>query len=146
MENKFWETKTLSEMNETEWEQLCDGCGRCCLHKLEDIDSKELFYTRVACKLLDLKSCRCMDYPNRQQKVSDCLTFTPNTNAYNWLPKSCAYRILHEGRPLEAWHPLVSGDPNAVHKAGISVRGKAITEDRIQLDDIEEYIIKWVAF
>lgn len=146
MTEKYWETKTLPELNESEWEQLCDGCGRCCLHKLEDFDTRELFYTRVACKLLDLKTCRCMDYPNRQQQVADCVTFTPETNAYSWLPKSCAYRTLHEGRPLASWHPLVSGDPDSVHKAGISVRNKAIAENRVQPDEIEEYIVKWVEF
>jgi len=146
MTEKFWEHKQLHELNPDEWERLCDGCGRCCLHKLEDMDTRELYYTRVACKLLDMKSCRCMDYPNRQQKVPDCMSFTPETDAYQWLPKSCAYRTLHEGRSLEWWHPLVSGDPESVHRAGISIRGKAVAENRIQPDDIEEYIVKWVEF
>ena len=118
----FWKTKPLGEMNRAEWESLCDGCGRCCLNKLEDEDTGEFAYTRAACKLLDLKTCRCADYANRQAKVPDCVALTPeNVGSLGWLPKTCAYRLLDEGKPLQWWHPLVSGNPETVKEAGIAV-------------------------
>jgi len=139
----FWEEKSLSEMSREEWESLCDGCARCCLIKLEDEDTHELFYTGVACRYLDRHSCRCTEYENRTTLVPDCLQVTrDNVDELYWMPQSCAYRLLAEGKKLPDWHPLISGDPNSVHEAGISVRGFAISEDEIaSVDDLEAYII-----
>ena len=126
----FWQTKTLEEMTREEWESLCDGCGKCCLHKLEDVDSGELHFTDVACRMLDRDRCRCTDYANRAQQVPDCLALTPRTvTEVDWLPASCAYLRLARGQPLPDWHPLVSGDPRSVHRAGRSVRGWCICEE-----------------
>jgi len=125
----FWETKQLHEMTETEWESLCDGCGLCCLVRFEDEETLEVIPTRVHCKLFDPEACRCSDYENRKQFVPDCIKLTPfNVEALEWMPRSCAYRRLHEGRGLAWWHPLVSGDPETVHTAGVSVRGETISE------------------
>lgn len=131
----FWEEKRLAEMTPTEWEALCDGCGKCCLYKLEDIDTGEIAFTNVACRLLDCESCRCTDYANRFQRVDDCVNLTPAMiGNLRWLPSTCAYRLLDEGQPLPSWHPLVTGDPDSVHRAGISVRGRVITEDEADAD------------
>jgi uncharacterized protein len=138
----FWKTKTLEEMTPEEWESLCDGCGRCCLHKLRDTDTEALSYTNVACHLLDLKRCRCRDYEHRTKRVPDCVNLTPATvREVDWLPPSCAYRRIAEGKGLAWWHPLVSGDPDTVHRAGISVRGLAISERQAGL--LEHYIVDW---
>ena len=127
----FWKTKPLAAMTASEWESLCDGCGRCCLHKLRHEDTNEISYTNVSCRLLDGASCRCRDYAHRQEVIPDCVALTPaNLSEIDWLPPSCAYRRLAEGRGLAWWHPLVSGDPETVHAAGISVRGRAIDERR----------------
>ena len=139
----FWKTKSLTEMTREEWEQLCDGCGRCCLNKLEDDDSGQFLYTRAACKLLDLKTCRCSDYANRAKRVSDCVTLTPeNVRSLSWLPATCAYRLLDEGKPLAWWHPLVSGRPGTVDEAGISVSHDAYSEEGISVDDLVDHIWK----
>ena len=139
----FWKTKSLTEMTREEWEQLCDGCGRCCLNKLEDDDSGQFLYTRAACKLLDLKTCRCSDYANRAKRVSDCVTLTPeNVRSLGWLPATCAYRLLDEGKPLAWWHPLVSGRPGTVDEAGISVSHDAYSEEGISVDDLVDHIWK----
>ncbi len=125
----YWETKTLVEMSTAEWEGLCDGCGLCCVIRFEDEDSGAVIPTRVHCKLFDSAACTCADYANRKAQVPDCIKLTPhNIQSLAWMPKSCAYRRLHEGRTLAAWHPLVSGDPETVHTAGVSVRGQTISE------------------
>jgi len=125
----FWKRKTLAEMNRAEWESLCDGCGRCCLHKLRDDYTGAVSWTNVSCRLLDDKSCRCSDYVNRRRRVPDCVQLTPESLAeIDWLPPSCAYRRLNEGQDLPPWHPLRTGDPDSVHSAGVSVRGKVIDE------------------
>jgi len=125
---QFWEA-ALHTLDRQEWEALCDGCGKCCLHKVEDADSGRIWPTNVACKLLDLATCRCADYRNRRKYVPDCLRLTPDLAAtLDWLPQTCAYRLRAEGQPLPEWHYLVCGDREAVHRAGASVRGKAISE------------------
>jgi uncharacterized cysteine cluster protein YcgN (CxxCxxCC family) len=143
----FWNSKSLAEMTPQEWESLCDGCGRCCLHKLEDVDSGLLFYTNVACRLLDEHHCRCTSYPERMHLVPDCLQLSADDGSqFNWLPASCAYRKLANGQPLEWWHPLVSGDPGSVHQAGISVRGRVVSETQVPREQLEDHVINWIDF
>jgi hypothetical protein len=138
----FWKTKRLEEMSAAEWESLCDGCGRCCLHKLRDEDSNALAFTNVACRLLDLRSCACRDYANRSRLVPDCVQLTTETlREIDWLPPSCAYRLVAEGKDLAWWHKLVSGDPDTVHQAGISVRGRAVSERRA--GPLEHHVVDW---
>jgi uncharacterized cysteine cluster protein YcgN (CxxCxxCC family) len=141
---RFWETVPMHRMNRAEWEALCDGCGKCCLNKLEDEDTGEVALTRVACRLLDDESCLCSQYPIRHKFVPECIVLTPKTlrdNLY-WLPQTCAYRLVVEGRPLYPWHPLISGDPETVHAAGVSVRGLTIPEFEVGEDDWEDHIIE----
>ncbi len=141
-EEPFWRRKTLAEMTRGEWESLCDGCAKCCLDKLQDDDTGEISYTEVACRLLDIGTCRCTDYANRKRFVPDCVVLTPRTVArLTWLPSTCAYRLISEGRDLEWWHPLVSGDPETVHRAGVSVRGRAVPE--AVAGDLEDHIVHW---
>jgi len=141
----FWESKSLSEMSASEWESLCDGCGRCCLHKLEDEDTGKVEYTDVACRLLNVAACRCTNYPKRLEHVPDCVVLSPaNLESLTWMPGTCAYRRLWEGRGLAAWHPLISGDPASVHRAGISVRGRCISETEVAPEEIEERVIRWL--
>jgi uncharacterized cysteine cluster protein YcgN (CxxCxxCC family) len=138
----FWKTRRLADMTREEWESLCDGCGRCCLHKLRYEDTGTLSFTNVACRLLDLESCRCRDYAKRRRLVPDCVSLTPEVVAeIDWLPPSCAYRRLAEGRDLAWWHPLVSGDPDSVHRAGISAQGRAVSER--QAGPLEHHIVDW---
>ena len=138
----FWRRKRLAEMTPAEWESLCDGCGKCCLHKLQYEKPRHIQFTNVACKLLDIHTCRCTDYPHRREQVPDCVKLTPeNIKKLRWLPKSCAYRVLHEGGDLEWWHPLVSGSRETVHKAGISVRGRAVAERAA--DILDHHIVTW---
>ncbi len=141
----FWQAKTLKEMTVDEWESLCDGCGKCCLHKLEDEETNEVYYTSVACKLLDSQTCRCQDYEKRKSLVPDCLTLeVDDAAAFNWLPVTCAYRLLAEKKPLYDWHPLVSGDQNTVHQSGMSVANRVTLEKDVNEEDMEEYVIRWV--
>jgi hypothetical protein len=138
----FWRTKTLKEMTREEWESLCDGCARCCLLKLENVDTGDVFYTDVACKLLDLQACRCTRYKERSKLVHDCVTLTPeNLHELSWMPSTCAYRLVQEGKDLYDWHPLKSGDPDSVHKSGMSVRGRVIPEKGAP--DLEDRIVEW---
>jgi uncharacterized cysteine cluster protein YcgN (CxxCxxCC family) len=138
----FWKAKSLSQMTRHEWESLCDGCGRCCLHKLRDEETRKLAFTNVACRLLELHACSCMRYPIRHQFVPDCVVLTPESvGEIDWLPPSCAYRLVHEGKDLAWWHPLVSGDPETVHAAGVSVRGRVISER--DASSLEEHIVDW---
>jgi uncharacterized protein len=141
-EPRFWETKPLAEMTPAEWESLCDGCGQCCLIKVEEEVTGDIYLTRLACHLLDTRTCRCGDYANRRAQVPDCVTIdAANVRSIEWLPRSCAYRRLAEGRGLEWWHPLVSGDPESVHKAGVSVRGWSRSEKGVRPSAIARYII-----
>jgi uncharacterized cysteine cluster protein YcgN (CxxCxxCC family) len=140
----FWRTKSLDEMSPAEWESLCDGCGRCCLNKLEDYDTGEIAWTDVACRLLDGTTCRCTNYPERQAEVPDCIQLTPESvRRLTWLPPTCAYRLVEEGRDLYWWHPLVSGDPETVHQAGVSVRGKSVCEEDWPVETLEGRIVTW---
>ena len=139
----FWERKTLREMSPEEWESLCDGCGQCCRLKVCDADTGEVSQTPFACKLLDLHSCRCSDYPHRRKRVPTCLQLTPrNVTELDWLPATCAYRRLADGLDLPEWHPLRTHDPDSVHKAGISVRGKLISENSMKMlaDDWQDWM------
>jgi uncharacterized cysteine cluster protein YcgN (CxxCxxCC family) len=141
----FWETTALAAMSDEQWESLCDGCGRCCLHKLQDAYTDRFYYTDVACRLLDDTSCRCSQYSRRKELVPDCMVLPRQLSPeFDWLPDSCAYRRLDEGRGLAEWHPLVSGDPDTVHLAGISVRGRTRPEHTVNEEDLEEHIIHWV--
>ena len=142
VDQPFWRRKVLNDLSHDEWESLCDGCGQCCLVKLEDEDTGELVHTRLACRLLNIGACRCSDYDHRHQRVSDCAQVTPRTvPLLTWLPASCAYRLVAEGKDLQWWHPLVSGDPNTVHEAGVSVRGWARSETGVPEDQITQYLI-----
>jgi uncharacterized cysteine cluster protein YcgN (CxxCxxCC family) len=138
----FWRTKRLEEMTPEEWESLCDRCGRCCLHKLRDEETQALSFTNVACRLLNLDSCQCGDYARRRRRVPDCVNLTPEAlRDIDWLPPSCGYRRVRDGKDLLWWHPLVSGDPNTVHQAGISVRGRALSEQTAGA--LEDYVVDW---
>ena len=137
---RFWEDKRLDQMSRQEWESLCDGCGKCCIHKLEDEETGELFATNVACRLLDRRSGRCTDYPNRKALVPDCVRLTPaKAGALDWLPSTCAYRLRANGEPLPGWHPLVTGDAESVHAAGASVRGWTVSE--LDVGDLELHVV-----
>ena len=141
MSGRFWETKPLDKMSRAEWESLCDGCGKCCVHKLEDEETGEIHATNVACRLLNRRTAQCSDYRNRQAYVPECVRLTPaKLRDIDWLPSTCAYRLIDEGRPLADWHPLISGDPESVHRAGISVRGWTVSED--EAGDLENHIVE----
>ena len=138
----FWKLKTLKEMSRKEWESLCDGCGRCCLNKLENETTGEILHTDVACRLLDPDTCRCSSYDDRKKYVPECQILSPaNLHRYAWMPSTCAYRLIAEGKELRWWHPLVSGDPETVHEAKISVRGRIVSER--DTDDLENHVVSW---
>lgn len=141
----FWRTTTLEAMSREQWESLCDGCGRCCLIKLEDDDTGEILATDVGCRLFDAGSCRCRNYPGRSTIVPDCVTLTPDiVRSLRWLPPTCAYRLVAEGRNLAWWHPLVSGDPQTVVEAGVSVKGRvSVSEEEVDDEDLPSHIVKW---
>ena len=145
MREKFWESIPLGELTPQEWEALCDGCGKCCLHKLQDADSGEVFYTRVGCELLDPSSCRCADYSRRQRRVAACVVLrVEDIEDFDYLPQTCAYRLLAEGSALPDWHHLVSGDREQVHAQGLSVRDWVLPGAFVHPDGLEEHIIHWV--
>lgn len=138
----FWETLSLEQMSDQQWESLCDGCARCCLLKLQDDETDETFYTRVSCRLLNLESCRCTDYKNRASRVPECLQLRKmSSQEYLWLPQSCAYRRLSEGKPLPGWHPLITADPHSVRNAGVMVDAFAVSEEYIHPEQLEQHII-----
>jgi len=140
---KFWEKKRLSQMNEAEWEALCDGCGKCCLNKLEDEDSGEVALTRVACRLLDDATCRCAHYDTRHQFIPDCIVLKPANieSQLYWMPQTCASRLIYEGKPLFEWHRLISGSAETVHMAGVSMQDRTVSEFDVADDDWEDHII-----
>lgn len=141
----FWEDKRLDELDEAEWESLCDGCARCCMIKLEDEDDGTVYHTSLVCHLLDVEACRCTQYPERHELVRDCIEFTPDlAGALAWLPTTCAYRRVAEGKGLLPWHPLLSRDRETVHRAGISVRDRVIPVHMVHEDDQINHIIDWV--
>jgi len=141
-ENNFWETKTLEQLDVDEWEQLCDGCGLCCLVKIEDEDSGEVFTTTVSCSQLDIENCRCKDYQNRLATVEMCTAISlENIAELHWLPASCAYRCLHEGGNLPDWHPLITGDKDSVHQSGLSAKWFALSEDYIHPEQLVDFVI-----
>ncbi len=143
MRPRFWETVPLAEMTTEEWEAVCDGCGKCCLNKLEDEETGEIAFTRVACRLFDDATCRCTNYAERKRLVPECVVLTLRSlpEISSWMPRSCAYRRLNEGRGLPAWHHLVAGDPDAIHRAGESVQRRTVSEAVVPLDDWEDHII-----
>ncbi|GEN22655.1 UPF0260 protein [Halomonas cupida] len=142
LRDRFWERYALEELSDEEWEALCDGCGQCCLLKFQDEDSGDLAVLNVACELLDIHGCRCSDYPHRFDRVPDCTQLTPElAGQFKWLPHSCAYRRLAEGRKLAGWHHLISGDPERVHRKGISVRSFAVSQREVPEEDYEDHVI-----
>ena len=141
---RFWETIALSKLTPREWEALCDGCGKCCLNKLEDADTGQVELTCISCRLLDGDTCLCTSYETRRDYVPECISLTPKNidkHAY-WMPQTCAYRLLWQGKPLPEWHPLITGDAETVHAAGVSMRGKTVNELTVDDDDWEDHIIE----
>ena len=144
MVEPFWKTKTLEEPSSEEWEALCDGCARCCQVKLEDEDTGQIGFTSAVCDLLDIDRCRCTDYPARHVRVPDCIEFDGSMIAQMpWLPDTCAYRLRAEGKDLQWWHPLVSGSPDSVHEAGISVRAFGVPESAVPEEALQDMVIRW---
>lgn len=141
---RFWETKRLDEMTSREWESLCDGCAQCCRLKFQDGDTGEITTTPVVCGLLDMRTCRCTHYEERHRLVDDCVELTTeNVEQLEWMPETCAYRLLANGKKLFDWHPLISGDPKSVHKAGISVKGQVVSERDVDPEDLLAHVVKW---
>ena len=144
MANKFWETKNLIDMNENEWESLCDKCGKCCVIKLEDFDTQEVHYTNVSCKLLCEKSASCKNYENRKSIIPDCIILSPNNlKDLKWMPETCAYKLLNEGKELPYWHPLLSGNDKEIVNSGNSVKNRVTNENEIKVKDLPDYIFNW---
>jgi len=144
-QNKFWQEKSLEQMSPEEWELLCDGCGKCCLHKLEEESSGEIAYTRVICRYFDENTCRCQVYATRRTKVPDCVILKPgNLKDLPWMPSSCAYRLLYEGKNLPEWHPLQAGNRKAIEDSGNTVSGKVISEEFVHEDGYDEHVVHWV--
>ena len=142
---EWWHEKSLGQLSDAEWEALCDGCGRCCLHKFEDEDSGEVLFTRVRCRYLDAESCRCKDYTHRSALVANCIALrTAAWQDLRSLPATCAYRLRAQGMLLPEWHPLVSGSRESVHAAGISVRGQTISDEHVHPDGYDEHIVQWI--
>lgn len=142
----FWTSKPLADFTPQEWESLCDGCGKCCVIKLEDVDSRAIYSTDVGCRLLDCSNARCMDYPNRAKLVPDCVQLSPdNLDRLDWMPASCAYRLVHQGKPLPGWHPLITGDPHSTRKAGKSVAGRLLPETEVDPDQLGDHLTDWDA-
>ena len=141
----FWQEKSLQEMTPQEWESLCDGCAKCCLHKLQDDETDEVYYTAVHCRYMERNTCRCTVYEERNTKVPECVWLTPDqASEFFWLPPTCGYRLLAEGKDLPDWHPLITGDPQSVHTSGMSIRNTGIPDNQVKEDDWEDYII-WKA-
>lgn len=141
----WWNSKSLAELSTTEWEALCDGCAKCCLHKLEDEDTGEVYYTKVRCRYLDEEQCRCTDYSRRSIIVPNCIALSvEEVPSYDWLPSTCAYRLRANGEPLPEWHPLVSGNAESVHLAQVSIRGRSVSDEFVHPEGFEEHIIQWV--
>ena len=139
----FWKEKTLEQLEPSEWESLCDGCGKCCLNKIEDEDTGDLVFTNVACKLFDSKACGCKNYNKRRRIVPDCQILTPKkVRKLIWLPSTCAYRLVAEGKDLPPWHHLISGSKSTVHKVGASVKGKVVSEEHVK--DLEDHVVDWL--
>jgi len=140
----FWASKSLAEMTQTEWESLCDGCGKCCLQKLIDDETEALHYTNVACQLLDVESAQCSDYDNRQKRVPACTQLTiDDLESFDWLPVTCAYRLVAAGLPLPEWHPLITGDRRSTKESGNSVAGRCVSETQVT-EDLENYVVRWI--
>lgn len=144
LRKKFWENVPLSKMTRPEWEALCDGCGKCCLNKLEDEDTGQVALTNVACRLLDDQTCQCSQYPIRHNFVPECIVLSPDNMEQNlyWMPETCAYKLMWNGQPLPEWHPLKTGDPESVHKAGVSMRGRTVPEFEVDDEEWEDHIIE----
>ncbi len=141
---KFWDLP-LASLNEAEWEALCDRCGRCCLHKLQDEEDNQVYFTDVVCRLFDVKSGGCSDYANRREQIEDCLSIrNAGVDVYACLPLTCAYRLRHENQPLPSWHPLLAGDTRLMQVAGIRIGKQVVSEDQVDVSDLEERIIAWV--
>ncbi|MBV1908955.1 MAG: YcgN family cysteine cluster protein [Kangiellaceae bacterium] len=142
-ENRFWENTPFDELNPKQWEQICDGCAQCCAHKLQDDETDEIFLTNIVCQHLDMKKCQCSVYGNRHVHVPDCIKITPeNANRLNWIPDTCGYRLLANGKPLPEWHPLVTGEQESTHLSNMSVTGKVISETDIDIDELEDYLVE----
>jgi uncharacterized cysteine cluster protein YcgN (CxxCxxCC family) len=141
----FWKGRALEDFSKDEWESLCDGCGRCCLVKLEDEDTGDIHFTSIGCKLLDGRTCQCADYKQRRRRVRDCVKLTPEAvRSIKWLPPTCGYRLIAEGKDLKWWHPLVSGSPETVHEAGVSVKGRVVaSETDMPVEMFPEFIVSW---
>ena len=143
-ENAWWDEKHLSEMSRSEWEQICDHCGKCCLHKLEDETDNTVYYTDIACYLVNKDSCYCGDYENRRTLVPECVQLSvDNLDQINWMPPSCSYRLLKQGQALPSWHHLITGDKESIHRCGKSIKARYVSETEVEEDEFEEHVVEW---